>query len=224
MAAAIITLILLHKVAKRVALREVPPKPNKVIGGAAPAEELPPESLKRSGGTPSAGEPAGPPTQRPGGTPTGKPGGSPPKPSGPPPGKPPLPPPQSNPAFTWPGHRTAAEAEEALARTIHNLPDEVVVRWGDPIGSHGADVISVSTKTGQVTLWDSRYRSGSVRIQPSETFQQQPRLDNAIAEATRTIEANTTLPAEVRDAALRNLRKRQVTTRTVVQEMPGIQR
>ena len=112
-------------------------------------------------------------------------------------------------------YRTAAEAEEALARTIHELPDQVVVRWGDPIGSHGADVVSVNIKTGEVTLWDSKFRGGNIRIQPSQTFQKQPSLDNAIRKAEEAIKANTTLPAEIRAAALKNLEKRQVATRTV---------
>ena len=105
-------------------------------------------------------------------------------------------------------YRAAAEAEEALARTIHELPDQVVVRWGDPIGSHGADVVSVNIKTGEVTLWDSKFRGGSVRIQPSKTFQDPKSLNNAIEVAKRTIDANTTLPAEIRDAALQNLARK----------------
>ena len=112
-------------------------------------------------------------------------------------------------------YRAAAEAEEALARTIHELPDQAIVRWGDPIGSHGADVVSVNIKTGQVTLWDSKFRSGSVRIQPSQTFQKEPSLDNAIRRAADSIEADTTLPADIRAAALQNLEERHFTTRTV---------
>ena len=96
------------------------------------------------------------------------------------------------------------------------------MRWGDPIGSHGADVVSVNIKTGEVTLWDSKFRSGSVRIQPSQTFQKEPSLDNAIRRAADSIEADTTLPAGIRAAALQNLEERHFTTRTVVQEMPRI--
>ena len=89
------------------------------------------------------------------------------------------------------------------------------MRWGDPIGRHGADVISVNTKTGQVTLWDSKYRSGNVRIKPTQTFQNPKARSNAIGKAEEAIEANTTLPPDIRAAALRNLKQGQVTTRTV---------
>ena len=70
-----------------------------------------------------------------------------------------------------------------------------MVRWGDPTGSHGSDVVSVNIKTGEVTLWDSKFRSGSVPIQPSKTFQTPKSMSNAIVEAEKTIKANTTLPA-----------------------------
>ncbi len=92
----------------------------------------------RSGGRPTTVEEA-PPSVKP-----------PPSPSN---AKPPLPPPQAQKRFSWPGHASAAAAEEELANTVHNLPDEAVVRWGDPIGTRGADVISVNLKTGRVTLW-----------------------------------------------------------------------
>ena len=62
-------------------------------------------------------------------------------------------------------HVVAAKTEELLARFVQGFEDEQVVRWGAPIGSHGADVISVSTKTGQVTLWDAKFRTAGVAIQ-----------------------------------------------------------
>jgi hypothetical protein len=129
--------------------------------------------------------------------------------------KPPLPPPQSQNRFSWLGHKNAAMAEEQLARTVHDLPEQAVVRWGDIIGTHGADVISVNIKSGEVTLWDSKFRSGHAKIQPSPTFQNQATLTNAIREAEETIRANTTLPSGIRQKALENLAERRVTTRTV---------
>ena len=95
--------------------------------------------------------------------------------------------------------------------------DSSFVRWGDPIGTHGADVISVNVKTGGVTLWDSKFRSGNVRVQPSKTFTDPTgaRLANAISEAESTIKTNTTLPPEIRAAAMDNLQNNRVTTRTV---------
>jgi hypothetical protein len=236
LAAAVITLILLHRASKRPAPQEPVREPPATIDQAPPPAGTPaphePPSHTPTGpnlpnrvaphgpasSSPSATGQAPPPalqpanTPPPGRVPTGP---NPPKPVPPPTSKPPLPPPQSSPAYSWRGHRTAAEAEERLARAVHDLPDEVVVRWGDPIGSHGADVISVNTKTGKVTLWDAKYRSASVRIQPTETFQDPETLGNAIREAKQTIEANTSLPADIRTAALKNLNKGQVTTRTV---------
>lgn len=127
-----------------------------------------------------------------------------------------LPDPQAQNRYSWPGHRNAALAEEELARIIHDLPDEVVIRWGDQIGTHGSDVISVNMKTGQVTLWDAKFRSNAVRIQPSPTFTPgTDRLDNALGEAISTIRNNTTLPANIRAQALRNLDQSIYQTRTV---------
>jgi len=113
-------------------------------------------------------------------------------------------------------HVKAAQAEEELARTVHSLPDEVVVRWGDPIGSHGADVISVNQRTGAVTLWDAKFRSGNVPIQPSPTFVRgSSKLKNAVKEAIESIEANNSLPTKIRDQAILNLKSGELNTRTV---------
>ena len=95
------------------------------------------------------------------------------------------------------------------------MPDEVVVRWGDTIGSHGSDVISVNIKTGDVTLWDAKFRSNAVRVQPSQTFTKTPRLNNALGEAIETLEANASLPANIKQQALDNLELQIVRTRTV---------
>src|SRR5262249_52980805 len=55
-------------------------------------------------------------------------------------------------------HADAWKTERRLARRVHGLPDEVVIHWGSPIGSHGADVVSVNLRTGEVTLWDAKFR------------------------------------------------------------------
>jgi filamentous hemagglutinin len=98
---------------------------------------------------------------------------------------------------------------------VHDLPDEAVVRWGDKIGSHGADVVSVNTKTGDVTLWDAKYRSNEVRIQPSPTFKRDASRANAIKEAKKSIANNKTLPEDIKRKALDNLEEGKVKTRTV---------
>jgi hypothetical protein len=129
--------------------------------------------------------------------------------------KPSLPPPMSATRWSWRGHRNAALAEEQLANRVHGLPDEVVIRWGDPIGTHGGDVISVNIRSGRVTLWDSKFRSNPRRIDPTPTFApQSSRLSNAIQEAIASLRGNTTLPVGVRDAALRELLAGRVRTRT----------
>jgi filamentous hemagglutinin len=86
------------------------------------------------------------------------------------------------------------------------MPDQQVVVWGGPIGSHGADVISVDTRTGAVTLWDAKYRSGNVMIGASTTFKANtPARANAIRGAIAAIENDKTLSPEIRKKAEENL-------------------
>ncbi len=124
--------------------------------------------------------------------------------------KPPLPPAEADvrgvPRFNpdVPAHKLAAQAEKELAETVHNLPGQVVVRWGDPIGSHGADVISVNQRTGEVILWDSKARTASTAIQPSPTFAPKSNsLASAIKQARESIEKNQTLPPDIRSESAR---------------------
>ena len=133
------------------------------------------------------------------------------------PEKAPFPAPEAAERYRWSGHRNAAETEEALARTVHDLPGEVVIRWGDPIGTHGADVISVNIDrySGRVTLWDAKYRGNPVAVQPSKTFALEPRIQNAVDEAIVTLERNASLSLETRRKALENLRRGIFETRTV---------
>ncbi len=115
-----------------------------------------------------------------------------------------------------PSHEKAAAAEAELAAKVHGMPDQQVVVWGGPIGSHGADVISVDTRTGAVTLWDAKYRSGNVRIGASKTFKANTRTRrNAIRGAIAAIENDKTLSPEIRKKAEENLladRIRAITT------------
>ncbi|KTT59331.1 hypothetical protein SB8_05545 [Pseudomonas oryzihabitans] len=78
-------------------------------------------------------------------------------------------------------------SELKLANEIAGLPDQQVLKYGDAIGRHGADVISVDVKTGEVTLWDSKYRSGDVKLGESPTFTKDVSRNFAIAEAERAI-------------------------------------
>lgn len=130
--------------------------------------------------------------------------------------KPGLPAPKANPAYSWPGHRNAALAEAQLAQTIQSLTDEVVISYGDVIGTHGADVVSVNMNTGRVTLWDSKFRSSAVSIQGSTTFAPgSSPLQNAVNKAMKEIGNNTNIPPAIRDIAIRNLQSNQYRTRTV---------
>jgi hypothetical protein len=114
-----------------------------------------------------------------------------------------------------PGHVKGWKTERQLARRVHSLPDEVVVHWGSPIGSHGPDIVSVNLRTGEVTLWDAKFRGRRIRLQGSSTFQpgSSPRT-KAIKEAFKAVNRNTTLSPRVRARPRRNLRNGIFKTRT----------
>ncbi|WP_412769298.1 DUF6862 domain-containing protein, partial [Ralstonia pseudosolanacearum] len=102
-----------------------------------------------------------------------------------------------------------------LANTVAQLPDQTVVRYGDAVGTHGADIVSVNSKSGEVTLWDNKYRSGATKIDSSPTFTPNSQaLNNAITEATKAIESSN-LPDSVKRIALSNIERGNVTTNTV---------
>jgi len=106
------------------------------------------------------------------------------------------------------------QAELKLANTIAALPNEVVVKYGDAVGRHGADVISVNAATGEVTLWDSKFRSSPISMEASPTFAQgSTALNAAIGEARATI-LNSKLPDAVKVQALNNLAKGNFATNT----------
>jgi filamentous hemagglutinin len=103
--------------------------------------------------------------------------------------------------------------ELELANQIAKLPGQQVLRYADAVGTHGADVISVDVNTGDVFLWDSKFRSGSVSIKSSPTFDvNSDALENALGQARDAIED---LPNALKDKALENLRQGNFTTNTV---------
>jgi hypothetical protein len=128
--------------------------------------------------------------------------------------KPSLASPKADPRFSWSGHANAAAAEGDLALSVQSIPDEVVVSWGDKIGTHGADAVSVNTRTGVPTLWDAKYRGSAIIIRPTETFASPARLQNAVDKAIADLSSNATLPPSIREAAIRNLRLGNFNTRT----------
>ena len=106
--------------------------------------------------------------------------------------------------------------ELKLANVIAGLPDQVVVRYGDAIGTNGADVVSVNRATGDVTLWDNKYRTALQNLKsPSKTFEpESSRLKSAVKQAEEAIEA-ASLPADIEAKALKKLDSGNYTTNTV---------
>ncbi|MDR2341604.1 MAG: hypothetical protein LBD84_00990 [Campylobacteraceae bacterium] len=98
---------------------------------------------------------------------------------------------------------------------IAKLPNQQVIKYGDAVGTHGSDIISVNTKTGEVTLWDSKYRSSTTAMQSSSTFTNPSAFNKAIRDAIKIIDKDTTLPANIKEQALKNLEKRNIITNTV---------
>ena len=112
-------------------------------------------------------------------------------------------------------HVNAAGAEADLAKTVHSLPNEQVMHWGEPIGSHGTDTLSVNRKTGDVSFWDSKFRSKSTRIQESPTFTNPRARAYAISQAEGIIRDDKSLPPAIKQKALDNLENKRIQTRTV---------
>ncbi len=112
-------------------------------------------------------------------------------------------------------HRRAAEAEEALARQVHDMDDQMVISWGDQIGTHGADVISVNHRTGEVHLWDAKYRSKARNVGESRTFSKERTRRGAVEQAQLLIVENTSLPDSIRRIAIDNLDLARFTGHTV---------
>lgn len=102
-----------------------------------------------------------------------------------------------------------------LANDIANLPNQAVVRYGDAIGTHGADVVSVNLATGRVTLWDNKYRSSAQNVPSSPTFTPGSNaLDGAVSDAQTAIR-NSNLPDSVKQQAIQSLRDGNFNANTV---------
>ncbi|WGE72181.1 VENN motif pre-toxin domain-containing protein [Actinobacillus equuli subsp. haemolyticus] len=102
-----------------------------------------------------------------------------------------------------------------LANSIQETPNRQVIKWGNSTGTNGSDVISVNTKTGEVELWDNKYRSGSVTGKISPTFDKEKTRASAIEEAIREIRGSKFIAPEIQQKALDNLAKQNFTTYTV---------
>lgn len=71
------------------------------------------------------------------------------------------------------------------------------------------------SENSEVELWDSKYRSGSTSGKISPTFDNERTRANAIREAMEEITENKSLPPDIRQKALQNLRNENFTTYTV---------
>ena len=108
-----------------------------------------------------------------------------------------------------------AAAEEAAAIEIHAMPNEAVIRWGQAIGAHGADIISYNLETHVVTLWDVKFRTEPRRVNPSPTFRRNSRsLDSALAQADRAIRMSLLSPAD-KKLAIESIMQKTFQTRTL---------
>jgi hypothetical protein len=104
-----------------------------------------------------------------------------------------------------PSHVIAAKSEEAAARQIHAMKDEVVLQWGKPMGANGPDIASYNYETKKLTLWDDKYRSRRTKIKPSNTFKKNSEaLKKSIAETHQVVNASTLSSAD-KTAAIRSL-------------------
>jgi filamentous hemagglutinin len=91
----------------------------------------------------------------------------------------------------------------------------VVLKYGDPIGRHGAGIVSVDPNSGAVTLWDSKYRARGGTLEQSPTFTNPATLDSARDEARDLVRETSLLSPQVKQQAETNLQAGNFTTNTV---------
>jgi hypothetical protein len=103
---------------------------------------------------------------------------------------------------TYLRHIKGLWGETKFAHYLHYMTDEIVIRWGDGVGTHGADIITVNSKTGRVTLWDTKWRTNPTMIGPSKTFSESGRLSKALDQAERALDTADYIPSELRQKAL----------------------
>ncbi|MBB3646726.1 adhesin HecA-like repeat protein, partial [Rhizobium sp. BK619] len=103
--------------------------------------------------------------------------------------------------------------ELELANQVAKLPGQQVLRYGDAAGTHGADIISIDMNTGDIFLWDNKFRSGYTTVKSSPTFDvNSDALKNALRQARDAVDD---LPNALKDKALENLKQGNFTTNTV---------
>jgi hypothetical protein len=118
---------------------------------------------------------------------------------------------------TYPRHLRGLWAETKFAHYLHYMTDEIVILWGDGVGTHGADIITVNSKTGRLTLWDTKWRTNPTGIGPSKTFSDAGRLQNAVDQALEALDDVDYLPPELKQKALDS-----IDSRTFGAQTPGM--
>jgi filamentous hemagglutinin len=112
-------------------------------------------------------------------------------------------------------HRNGYAEELKLANVVANLPNQVVIKYGDKVGEHGADVVSVNVNTGEVILWDNKFRSSSSNIPSSPTFKEDSSALNKAVEGAKADIKSSNLSPEIKEKAIQNLDRRNFTANTV---------
>lgn len=119
-----------------------------------------------------------------------------------------------------PEHHLGFNAEIQLANDIAAVPNMQVISYGGKTGTHGNDVVAVNKVTGDVFLYDSKWRSSKspdkyVTVGHSTTYTKYNTRINARDEAFEKIRTSTHISEDVRQKALDNLRRGNYTTVTV---------
>ena len=118
-------------------------------------------------------------------------------------------------------HLSGLHGEELFARWLHETTDEIVIRWGDGVGTHGADIITVNAGSGQnagrLTIWDTKWRTNPTNIGPSRTFSDAGRLQNALQQAREALEVADGIPSTLRQKAVDS-----IDSRTFAAHTPGM--
>ncbi len=110
-------------------------------------------------------------------------------------------------------HWVGYQAELNMANDIVKIPNQIVISYGDKIGLNGADAVSVDSVTGNVTMWDAKFRSNSINMGDSPTFAVESNRVAALRKAIGDIE-NSNLPQVVKDKAIQNLSDGNFATNT----------
>jgi hypothetical protein len=110
-------------------------------------------------------------------------------------------------------HQVGYQSELRLANEVVGL-NHAVLKYGDVIGRQGADIISVNPRTGEVVLWDAKYRSADVSLAQSPTFAQRQAREAAVEQALQLISTNQSLSISAKTQALSNLRNGNFVTNT----------